>query len=207
MFLEFNLTTTLEVLNHMLNVIGETPVTSAQSNHPSDLSAMVQLNRVNKEFQSRGWWFNTEYGLKLIPNESGEIIIPSGTLYVDPVDSQSKLTRRGGKLYDPVQHTFLINRPVFVTVILKLDVEDLPETAALYLMHKAAYDFYVNDDGDETKSNRLEKQVDKAWANLQSEELRVSNVNAMDRPTTAHLRLRTRQYGLQYNPKWPGGRA
>lgn len=201
------MTTTVDVLNHMLNVMGEDPVTDAASNHPSVLSAMVQLKRVTKEFQSRGWWFNTEYALVLQPNEAGHVIIPEGTLFVDPLQPYSKLTRRGGKLYDPVGHTFILNTPVTVNLILQLSVEDLPETAAMYLMHKSAEDFYVNDDGDETKSNRLETRTARAWAALQAEELKISGVNALNRPTAMHLRSGTFQRGNSYNPRWPGGRA
>lgn len=201
------MTTTVDVLNHMLNVIGENPVTTESSNHPSVLSAMVELKRVNKEFQIRGWWFNNEYDLKLSPNESGHIIIPADTMYIDPIDSYSKLARRGNRLYDPVNHTFIINQPVRVNLQVQLPVEDLPEVAAMYLMHQAAYDFYVNDDGDETKANRLEKKVDRAWANLQAEELKVSNVNSRNRPAVLRLQHRMRQQGTQYNPRWPGGRS
>lgn len=201
------MTTTLDVLNHMLNVIGESPVSNPNSDHPSVLSAQVELKRVLKELQTRGWWFNTEYNLKIGPNELGQLIIPSDTLFIDPVDPFSHLVRRGGKLYDPVNHTFIIDQDIYVNAVLLLPTEDLPESAAMYLMHKAAYDFYVNDDGDETKSNRLEKQVDKAWAMLQSEELRVSNINAKYRPAAALLRYRMQQQGASYNPRWPGGRA
>jgi hypothetical protein len=201
------MTTTLDVLNHMLNVIGESPVSTVSSDHPSVLAAMVELNRVKREMQTRGWWFNTEYNLKLIPNELGQILIPTDTLYIDPVDAYSHLVRRGGKLYDPVKHTFIIDTSVIVNAVLLLPVEDLPESAAMYVMHKSAYDFYVNDDGDETKSNRLEKQVDRAWAVLQSEELRVSNLNAKNRPQVAQLRYRMRQSGVNYDPRWPGGRV
>jgi len=199
------MTTTLDVLNHMLNVIGESPVSTVSSDHPSVLSALVELNRVKREMQTRGWWFNTEYNLKLTPNELGQIIIPSDTLYIDPVDGQSPLVRRGGKLYDPVNHTFVLNAPVYVNAVLLLPVEDLPESAAMYVLHKSAYDYYVNDDGDETKSNRLEKQVDRAWARLQSEELKVANINAKNRPATAQLRYRMRQNTAGYDPRYPGG--
>lgn len=201
------MTTTLDVLNHMLNVIGESPVSTVSSDHPSVLAAMVELNRVKREMQTRGWWFNTEYNLKLIPNEAGQVLIPTDTLYIDPVDPFSHLVRRGGKLYDPVNHTFILDQSVPVNAVLLLPVEDLPESAAMYVMHKAAYDFYVNDDGDETKSNRLERQVDRAWAVLQQEELKVSNVNAKNRPQVAQLRYRMRQHGVNYDPRWPGGRA
>ncbi len=201
------MTTKLEVLNHMLGVIGETPVSDPESSHPSVLSAAVQLNRVNKEMQVRGWWFNTEYDLKLQPNESGHIVIPAGTLYIDPLTPYSKLTKRGGKLYDPVNHTFNIGKEISVDVMLLLPIEDLPETAAMYVQHKAAYDFYVNDDGDETKSNRLKMEVDTSWAALHSEELRQSGVNAHDRPTSRLLRYRMTHQAGQYNPQYHGGRA
>lgn len=201
------MTTKLEVLNHVLNVVGESPVSDPESDHPTVMSAMTQINRVLKEMQTRGWWFNTEFGLNLIPNEQGHVIIPSDTLYVDPVDAKSRLVRRGGKLYDPVNHTFKLDRPVPVNAVLLLPIEDLPESAAMYVMHKSAYDFYVNDDGDETKANRLEAQVDRSWALLQSEEMQVMNVNALMRPSVQFLRYRMKQQGTQYNPRYPGGRA
>ena len=162
---------------------------------------------MNKESQIRGWWFNTEYDLKLQPNESGAIIIPQGTLYVQPLEPHSKLTKRGTKLYDPVNHTFNIGQEISVNVILKLEVEDLPETAAMFLMHKAAYDFYVNDDGDETKSNRLNMEVGRSWAELQSEQLTQLKVNAKNKPAVQLLRSGMIQQGGSYNPNWPGGRA
>ena len=204
-FFGVQMTTTLEVLNHMLNVIGESPVTDASSDHPSVLSAKVELNRVLKELQVRGWWFNTEYNLKLSPNESGQIIVPTGTLYIDPVDASSKLVRRGTKLYDPQNHTFVISTAVYVNLLLQLTIEDLPESAAMYVMHKSAYDFYVNDDGDEQKSNRLDKEVTRSWAVLQKEELKVTNLNAKNRPHVAQLTYRMKQHGGNYNPIYPGG--
>lgn len=200
------MTTTLDVLNHMLNVIGESPVSTASSDHPSVLAAMVQLNRVRREAQTRGWWFNTEYGLKLTPTDTGHILVPADTLYLYPHAPYEHLVKRGGKLYDPNAHTFIMTDPVYVDAVLLLPIEDLPESSALYIMHKAAYDFYVNDDGDETKSNRLEKQVDRAWATLQSEELKMYRTNAKRRPQTALLRHRMRQGGMSYDPTIPGGR-
>lgn len=198
--------TELEVLNHMLNVVGESPVSTISSDHPTVLSAMTQLRRMRKELQLRAWWFNTEYDLRLIPNELGQIIIPSNTMFVDPVDPWSHLVRRSGKLYDPKRHTYIINQPISVNVVLELNVEDMPDSAAAYLMHKCAYDFYVNDDGDETKSNRLKMEVDRTWAVLQQESLRAADTNAKLRPQVANLRHGMRQQGSSYNPRWPGGK-
>lgn len=191
----------------MLNVIGESPVSDVESAHPSVLAAMTQLNRVSKELQTRGWWFNTETDLTLSPNELGQVLVPAGTLFIDPVDTSSYYVRRGNKLYDPRNHTFVLNTSVRVNVILQLDIEDLPESAAMFIMHKAAFDFYVNDDGDTEKSSRLEQRSDRAWQQLQSDELRALNTNARRRPQAAYLSNRTKQFTGNYNPKYPGGKA
>jgi len=191
----------------MLNVIGESPVSSATSNHPSALSAAVTLNKLTKELQNRGWWFNKEYALNLLPEVStGHILIPQGALDIDPNHPYSNLVQRGNRLYDPVNHTYNIGEAVRVDVVLELTIEELPEIAAAFLKAKAAYDFYVNDDGDETKSTRLEKEVARTWASLQQAEMQNSDINSRNRPVSALLRSRIRQIGGSYNPMWPGGR-
>lgn len=199
------MTTQLEILNHMMSVVGEAPVSSPTSNHPTALSCTVTLQRVDKELQSRGWWFNTEYNLTLSPNGSGHVIVPAGTLYVDSVDLNSRLVHRGNKLYDPLNHTYVIDKAVVVDAVIQLTISDLPEAAAAFIKHKAAYDFYVNDDGDETKASRLEMEVTRAWGKLQQEELKSADVNAMKRPITAALRLRMQQGNTRSRPDLPGG--
>lgn len=200
------MTTQLEVLNHVLSVVGEDPVSSANSTHPTAQTITNTINRVNKQFQLRGWWFNKEYALTINPDTQGQIILPSNTMKVDPTDTASALIKRGGKLYDPINHTYEINASVIVNLTLLLPIEELPESAGTYIMHKAAYDFYFNDDGDEEKSNRLLGEVNLAWAAVQSEQLQVKNINAKNRPAAAQLRAGIRQGGPSYNPTYPGGR-
>lgn len=201
------MTDKLEVLNHMLSVVGETPVSSPSSNHPTAISARTVLDRVNKQFQIRGWWFNTDYSLTLSPDSgTGEIILPDKTLRVDPIDLTSGLVRRGKKLYDPVNHTYAIGISVIVDLTTQLDVDELPESAALYLMHKAAYDFYVGDDGDAQKSKDLGIEVGRAWADLRKEEIEALDTNSNTRPIVAYMRGGMRQAGSSSNPSRPGGR-
>ena len=200
------MTTQLEVLNHVLSVVGEDPVSSADSYHPTAQTATNTIKRVSKQFQTRGWWFNKDLALTLSPNISGEVIVPSNTLKVDPVDTTSNLVWRGTRLYDPVNHTFIISAPVVVNIIVQLDIEELPEVAAALLMHKAAYDFYVNDDGDEIKARFLLVEVQNAWTALSAQQLQMSNVNAKSRPASVALKSGIHQYGASFNPNYIGGR-
>jgi hypothetical protein len=199
------MTTQLEVLNHVIGVVGETPVSSVSSTHPTAQSALLTIQRVSKEFQLRGWWFNREECLVLSPTITGEIVVPSTTLKVDPTDSRSKLVWRGTRLYDSLNHTYNIGEAVTVNLNLLLPTNELPEVAAMYLMHKAAYEFYVADDGDADKAKALLFAEQRAEAALKAQQLQMSNVNAMNRPVTAYLKAGIGQFGGGTNPNIPGG--
>lgn len=205
MFRKNIMTTQLEVLNHVIGVVGETAVSSISSQHPTAQAALKTIQRVSKQFQLRGWWFNREYKLELSPDTNGQIILPSTTLKVDPSDTSLNYVWRGRKLYDPQNHTYNIGAQVQVNLTLQLPTEELPEAAAMYLMHKAAYDFYVADDGDESKSKALLFEVQTAWAALSAQQLQMSNVNAKNRPVSAYLRAGIHQNGGSFNPNYPGG--
>lgn len=198
------MTTYLEILNHCMKTVGERPVSSATSNHPTAIQARVEIDRLIKEVQTRGWWFNKEYNVPLSPNGSDHIVIPQDTLKVTPLSPWRHLVRRDGKLYDPVEHTYQIGEQVNVDLVLQLDIEDLPETAAQFILHSAAYDFYVSDDGDETKASRLERAMVKAWQMLQAENLKESRANSGNRITSLRLSSRL-QRGSSLNPNLPGG--
>lgn len=187
--------------------MGEQPVSSAASQHPSTISAFVTLNRVLREFQTRGWWFNRELSLVLQPqSDTGYVLIPPDTLDIDVTDAASVLVQRGTKLYDPVLHTYAIGVPVTVDVILQLPVEDLPEVAASYLIAKCKHAVYVDDDGDETKSNQLLKDTIMCWAGLQQAELKNSDISSMNRPVVSRLLSRSIQYNSIGNPNLIGGK-
>lgn len=201
------MTTKLEVLNQMLHVMGEAPVSSDSSQHPSAISAMVTLDRVNRQLQARGWWFNRELELTLNPQvDTGYVIVPDGTLDIDPIDRFSTLVQRGNKLYDPFKHTYAIAEPVIVNLTLQLPIEDLPDAAGQYLIAQCKYEVYVDDDGDANKSTALEKARVLAWAELQQRELQNTDVNSTNKPISTRLLSRTGRYSASGNPMWPGGR-
>jgi hypothetical protein len=169
--------TELEMINAMLAVNGEAPVSSASSTDPAAIQARNALTRIDKQLQARGWYYNTET-MTLSPLLStGEVILPSNTLSVDPVDVSSPYVQRGTKLYDRTNNTFNLAVTVKVNIVLRLDIVELPVLAGTYLQDKAVKDFYVDEDGDEGKTNRLENRESESFAYLQREHLANSNVN------------------------------
>lgn len=170
------MTTRLDILNSMLAVNSEAPVSSTGSNDPSAIQANNLLSRIDRKVQARGWYFNTE-DMTLSPNLTGEVICPANALSVDPVDTRSQYVKRGTRLYDRENNTYVIDADVKCTVILLLDIEDLPELAASYIETKAMKEHYRNEDGDAQKVRDLKEDEAEAYAFLQREQLANEDVN------------------------------
>ncbi len=205
------MTKTLDIINACLQAIGEDPVTDSTSSHPSAITARAHIARESRRIQARGWWFNHETKIKLLPNENGEIVIPSNTLKVDPSNPNIPYVQRGSRLYDPVQHTFNINAPVVCNLVLELDIEDLPETAFAYILAYSVRKFYVGDNGDPQKARDLKMDENEAWVYMKQEDLAASDVNSDTREVHQLLYARLQEPGSvngrmhSYNPTVPGG--
>jgi hypothetical protein len=174
--------TQLDIINAMLAVNGEAEVTSVASTNPAAIHAKRSLARVDKALQARGWWFNTET-FTLSPNASGEVVLPSNVLSVDPKSVISPYVQRGTRLYDKVNNTFVIGKTVRSRLILQLDIDELPVTAADYIQAVAVRRYYRDDDGDATKVADLRRDEEVAYAFLQREHLAALDVNIKTSPT------------------------
>lgn len=200
--------TRLEIINAMLASVGEEPVSSIKTQHPSTITAMPVLNRTSRKAQARGWWFNQERGFPLSPNQVGEVLLPSNTLSADPSVYDDAIVQRGNRLYDRYRHTFTIGQVCMADLVLELEIEDLPAQAGDYILAAARYEFYVNEDGDDAKARMYLAERADTWALLQQESLKNTDTNAMDRPNVMQMLYRIRPitgYYLNRNPNLPGG--
>jgi len=132
-------TTKLDAVNTMLSAIGEAPVNSLSSGLVEAEIAETILNTVDREVQSMGWHFNTEYKKSFAQDTNGEVPLGADILRADAhLDANSKnLVQRGLRMYDRKNHTFAINSAVLLDVVVQLDFEDLPEVAKRYVTLKA----------------------------------------------------------------------
>ena len=205
--------TRLEIVQHMLFTVGEQIVVTVNSQHPSIIQAAGILDSTYADFSGRSWWFNTEYNMELAMDDTGKVTIPANAKSVEivgagasPIANRAQYAVRGGKIYDTINHTFILNTALMANVTIALNVEDLPHVAGTYLKHKAAETMYISDDGDSIKMDKLAIKVSEAWHLLKAEELRLSNVNALNSPSAAQLRYRIGQNSGGTNPRMPGGR-
>lgn len=170
------MTERLDIINSMLAVNGEAPVSDPGSNDPAAIQASNLLTRVDRKVQSRGWYFNTE-NFTLSPNTDGEVVVPQNALSVDPVDTTSQYVKRGTRLYDRKNNTYNIGEDVKCKVILLLDISEIPEPAASYIEAKAVREHYRNEDGDTQKVRDLRTDESEAYAFLQRDHLANEDIN------------------------------
>lgn len=192
--------TELEIINAMLASTGTAPLTTNDTQHPFYVKANNKLALVNREVQSKGWWFNRAKRT-LNPNLQGEIILPSNTLHADPVDRSDGLVIRGTKLYDMENATAVLNRSVKIVFVELVPLFDLPPAAGEYIKARAVYEFYRDEDGVMPKLGEYKQARDSAWVRIKAEHLRNADVNYFDGASFAQMQrgVRARRLPLSDN--------
>lgn len=202
--------TKLQIINAMLQAVGDDPITDPESMYPSAISARTKLDEKDIEMQARGWWFNKDYDLTLVPSVDGEVRLPDTTLAIDlPNDLSTRYVQRGTRIYDKVGHTFKISESLRMNILQRLPLDQLPTLALVYLKAKAVHSFYVDDDGDADKSGNYLRDVNIAWTDLERENLKQKRLNANMRPSVIGISIGIRPSALTVgynNPMYPGGK-
>ena len=123
--------TKIEAVNIILNVIGETPVSSLASGLPDAEAAELKLDQTTKEVLAKGWQQNSDENITLSRNSSKEIIVPDQYLRVDTVgtdkDVNVTVRKQDGKrkLFDITKYVYTFERDLKVDVLISLDFPGL----------------------------------------------------------------------------------
>lgn len=135
-------TTLLQAVNICLEAIGQIPVNSLDNPGVDAETALKRLGESSIETQSEAWAWNSDECYIIDPSQSGDIVLPSGTLHVRQAWTsdtyRKRLVVRGGKLYDRAGHTFNIGVAASVDITIALAFEDLPQPARWYITLKGA---------------------------------------------------------------------
>jgi len=175
-------TTKLDAVNTMLSAIGEAPVNSLSSGLVEAEIAETILNTIDREVQSMGWHFNTEYKKSFAQDTNGEIPLGTDILRADAhLDANSKnLVQRGLRMYDRKNHTFAIKEAVKLDVVVQLDFEDLPEVAKRYITLKSTRVFQDRVVGSNTLHDFQERDEQMALMELREFDARSDDNNIFD---------------------------
>jgi len=182
-----NLSTKLDAVNVMLSIIGEAAVNSLSSGLLDAEMAETILDNITRSVQSTGWSFNEEIGYTLSPDSKGHLNLPANCVRVDLSQTESKYrnstfdyVQRGSKLYDKINHTYVISDTVVVDMIVLLDFEELPEAARRFITIRASRSFQERVVGSDTLSSLTADDENTAWLDLLHAESDVNDHNIFD---------------------------
>jgi len=136
--------TELSAVNAILGAIGQSPVTSINTNNPEVGFIYNLLRDANVDLQNEGWHFNTEIHVTYTPDSNGKIAVGNDVLKMDTTEGWSDRThdvvKRNGYLYDKQSHTddFSDHTTINLDIVRLLSYEDLPEVFKRYIIYKAA---------------------------------------------------------------------
>lgn len=168
-------TSELDAVNMVMKAKGLDLVTTLDISDAEIADAAFHLNTVDKDVQSKGWWFNKDYSLKLAIASDGTVPLPVGTLQVSPAYynwgfNQSPYVERGGKLWDTDKKTFSFTMQPIVDITLRLAFEDLPEVARRYISILAAHNAQGLDRGNAATGQFTNQMVLLSLATLEQEQ-------------------------------------
>lgn len=181
---EANLETSdeLAAVNDMLAAIGESPVNTLDGDSNADVAnARRILNKVNTEVQSKGWTFNIEEAVSLVPDAFSKMIpyLPD-YLSVRNSGSQTALVNRGGYLYDRTARTDQFDAPISVDLIVLRQFDEMPAAFRSYIVAKASRRFNIRFFGAAEIEATLQEEENEAWMAVQEYELDYGKFNMLD---------------------------
>lgn len=133
----------LAAVNDILQAIGEPPVSTLEGDANADVAnARRVLDKINRMIQSRGWTFNIEEGVVLMPDAFSNLI-PFSDDYLSVLQdgSATPYVNRGGYLYDRNNKTDRFTGNITVTMIKLREFDEMPECFRTYIVAKAARKF------------------------------------------------------------------
>lgn len=185
----------LEALNLLLRAIGSSPVNSLETAHPDSVNARNTLDRIRKQAQLTGWWFNIDYCVEFTPQPNGDILVPS--TISKTVFENRYLVNRGGKLYDNANQTYFHSHSQIATRVQYMTPwDEMPNSLQLYVTYFAAAQFVRDEIEDSSKVKDFQNEAVNARLDVKKDDLEQGQYNCFDKKRVIRARIGVRPYAL-----------
>jgi len=124
--------TLLDAVNKGLSYLGLQPVNSLTLGDSEANTIQRVIDEERLFLLSRGEVYNTQI-VTLVPDSSGNILVPSSFITTLPVAEKTGIVQRGTHLYDTNNNTDVFDDSVEVRAYLDLPFDDLPYQARNYI--------------------------------------------------------------------------
>ena len=165
--------TELSAVNSILGSIGQSPVTNITGNslqNPEIAFVVNLLAEVNKDVQTIGWTFNSEYKVKKTPDAQGNYVVPTNAIVYDFHDGQAdrgtNVVKRDGKLFDTINQTDVFTGEYYFDIVTLYPFTDVPPAIQRYIIARASMRAATQlvSNGDLVKLLQVEEQQARANA-------------------------------------------
>lgn len=175
---------TLDVINAMLSTLGELPLNELDARHPyvhAGLTILTQKSRTVQLNAGSGYWFNKLESYTLRPDVEGKVAVPADLIQFS-AEYPDRYAVVNGHLWDNINDTDAIGKPVTVSAIRELAFDDLPVGAQDYIGAEAIRTFTRNYDGDMTKVQDIINEGQQARILLKMQNVREQRANTQRNP-------------------------
>lgn len=161
----------LDYVNMILPTVGERPVTSINTKHPTlaTLLPILNHNRRTALKKNGGWWFN-KFDTTLYPDADGEITVGSDCLAF--VADRGNVAVRGSRLFNGSTANYKFDGPVQGTLTQDVEFDEMPDSVKDYVFASSVVQNYVTDLGVTQELNEYKMLAASAWSTMLAEHLR-----------------------------------
>lgn len=177
----------LTAVNSILPKLGEHPVTSLESKNPTLGVILPEIDAEIGMLLKPGWWFNT-FRVDLYPNSEQEIDVPLDTLSFIADAQYPMVIQRGEKFYNGDTRSYKFTGKVSGVLRQRMGFEELPESAAEFVLYSSLVTIYATDIGLEQTVDLWRQYAQQAQANMEQEHLRQVKLTIKSSPRYAHRR-------------------
>lgn len=161
----------LDAVNEILPKLGEHPVTTLDAKSPTIGVILPEISSQIDQVLQSGWWFNT-FHVDLFPNSEGNIDVPDDTLSFVSDPEYPVVVQRGEQFYNAENRNYQFTGKVSGKLIQTMDFEDLPASAARFVMYSAMVIIYLTDIGLEQVVQAWQAQAQQSQAAMEQEHMR-----------------------------------
>lgn len=186
------LITELEVVNSVLSVAGDSPVSSLADTYGPVAIIREMINNVSRDIQSEQYWFNTEYAVELEPSVlTSKTILPFNILRFEPEDT--KYVARGLTVYDREGRTTIIEEIITADISLQLTFDELPQVVRKYIQTRCRIQYNNEYFGETAFKQDLAVELNVAKANLDKENIENEDINMFNSARATNIAFKNRR--------------
>ncbi|SEJ85173.1 hypothetical protein SAMN03159494_03580 [Achromobacter sp. NFACC18-2] len=180
----------------MLLPAGESVILVLEEGAGDYANCSAILDAETAKVLAKGWHFNTDRGIKLVPDVDGKILVPANTLRLDYCDPKLDIAQRDGYLYDLINHTDVFTEPVVVDRVVLLTFEGCPYHVQREIVGKAAQFYQRSFVGSDTLDKYTTEERAEATADSRDSEVDEDDYNILNNPDLAYLRRHSFRRGI-----------